>query len=378
VYPALAVLSAARGEASRETSSDQKALEDDLQILWVGSEAGMEADLVKRAGVAYQSIPAAGVHGVGWRALPGNLARLWRGFLASRRILREFRPEVLFFTGGYVAVPMAVAVRLPVSGRTRPGMLLFVPDIEPGLALKVLARLADRIAVTVEASLDYLPRRVPANVTGYPTRPELTGWNKTSGRRALGLRDDLPVLLVFGGSSGARSINRALYTALPELLPDMQVLHISGRMDWSDVEEVRTKLSQDLPQEFVGRYRAFPYLHGEMGAALASADLVVSRSGASSLGEFPLCGLPAVLVPYPYAWRYQTVNAQYLEERGAAVIVVDADLPKVLTETVRELMKDHQKLAKMGAAMRSLAKPNAAQQIAGLLGSLATSERGAR
>lgn len=378
MYPALAVLSAARGEASRETASDQKALEDDLQILWVGSEAGMEVDLVKRAGVAYQSIPAAGVHGVGWRALPGNLARLWRGFLASQRILREFRPEALFFTGGYVAVPMAVAVRMPASGRARPRMLLFVPDIEPGLALKVLARLADRIAVTVEASLAYLPHRVPASVTGYPTRPELAGWNKASGRQALGLNEDLPILLVFGGSSGARSINRALFTVLPDLLSEMQVVHISGRLDWSAVEVVQTKLSQDLPQDLAERYRAFPYLHEEMGAALASADLVVSRSGASSLGEFPLYGLPAVLVPYPYAWRYQSVNAQYLEERGAAVIVSDVDLPGELAETVRVLMKDHQKLANMGAAMRSLAKPNAAQQIAGLLGSLATSERGAR
>jgi UDP-N-acetylglucosamine--N-acetylmuramyl-(pentapeptide) pyrophosphoryl-undecaprenol N-acetylglucosamine transferase len=378
VYPALAVLSAARGEAPGETASDQKALRDDLQVLWVGSEAGMEAELVKRAGLAYQGIPAAGVHGVGWRALPGNIARLWRGFLASRRILREFRPDMLFFTGGYVAVPMAVAGRIPASGRPRPRMLLFVPDIEPGLALKVLARLADRIAVIVEASLNYLPRRVPANVTGYPTRPELAGWDKASGRQVLGLKDDLPVLLVFGGSSGARSINRALFTALPELLSEMQVVHISGRLDWTELETVRMKLSEELSPELMERYKAFPYLHEEMGAALASADLVLSRSGASCLGEFPLYGLPAVLVPYPYAWRYQTVNAQHLEERGAAVIVSDEDLPRRLVETVRELFNDRQKLGNMGAAMRSLAKPNAAQQIAGLLGSLATSERGAR
>ena len=188
----------------------------------------------------------------------------------------------------------------------------------------------------------------------------------------------LPVLVVFGGSSGARSINRALFAALPELLGEMQVVHISGRLDWSEVEAAQTRLAQDLAQDFVERYRAYPYLHEEMGAALASADLVASRAGASSLGELPLYGLPAVLVPYPYAWRYQMVNAQYLEKRGAAVIISDAELGSKLTGIVRDLMADHQRLAGMGAAMRSLAKPNAAQQIAGLLGSLATSERGAK
>ncbi len=349
----------------------------DLQTLWVGSEGGMDAELVKRAGVPFESIPAAGVHGVGWRALPGNLARLWRGLLASLRILGEFRPEVLFFTGGYLAVPMAVAARLRGLWRERPRILLFVPDIEPGLALKALARLADWIAVSVETSRRYLPRRVPIYVTGYPTRPELAGWDKARGRKTLGLAEDLPVLLVFGGSSGARSINRALFTALPELLPEMQVVHISGRLDWSEVEQVQAELSLKVSPEVLGRYRAYPYLHEDMGAALAAADLALSRAGASCLGEYPLFGLPAILAPYPYAWRYQLVNAQYLQERGAALIIADSELSEKLVNTVRGLMQDKRKLADMGAAMRSLAKPDAAQQIAGLLGSLALSRRGA-
>lgn len=337
----------------------------------------MEADLVTRAGAPFQSIPAAGVHGVGWRALPGNLARLARGFLASLRILGEFRPDVLFFTGGYLAVPMAMAARLRGWMGARPRILLFVPDIEPGLALKTLARFADWIAVSVENSKVYLPRRIPIHVTGYPTRPELRRWDKTSARKALNLAPDLPVLLVFGGSSGARSINRALFMALPELLPEMQVLHISGRLDWSEVEAVRSQLSHNISPDLLQRYQAYPYLHEEMAAALASADLALSRAGASSLGEFPLFGLPAILVPYPYAWRYQLVNAQYLQENGAAVIVADSDLPDKLASTVHSLMFDRHKLADMAAAMRLLAKPHAAQQIAGLIGSLATSGRGA-
>jgi UDP-N-acetylglucosamine--N-acetylmuramyl-(pentapeptide) pyrophosphoryl-undecaprenol N-acetylglucosamine transferase len=112
-----------------------------LDTLWVGGEGGMEEALVKRQGITYQSIPAAGVHGVGLVTLPRNLAMVGRGVLASRRILNEFKPDVLFFTGGYVAVPMALA------GASIPCML-YVPDIEPGMALKSLSRFADVIAVT--------------------------------------------------------------------------------------------------------------------------------------------------------------------------------------------------------------------------------------
>jgi len=347
------------------------------QILWVGSEGGMEADLVKRAGVPYTAIPAAGVHGVGWRALPGNVYRLWRGLLASRRILNRFRPDVLFFTGGYLGVPMALAGRFGLRGGTRPRSLVFVPDIEPGLALKTLARLADQIATTVEASREYLPSRAQVIETGYPTRPDLAGWTRSKGRELLRLSADIPVLLVAGGSRGARSINKALLGVLPELLGDMQVIHISGMLDWPEVEEAYKRLQGDLPESHFQRYRPYPYLHAEMGAALAAADLAFSRAGASCLGEYPLFGLPAILVPYPYAWRYQSVNARYLEERGAAMILKDADLPAQLLPVVSRLISDRSALGRMREAMSALAQPQAAHRIAAILSSMAVSERGA-
>ena len=275
MYPALAVL---------------KALAEDANpVLWVGGEGGMEADLVKRAGLPYAAIPAAGLHGVGWRALPANLLRLARGYFAARRLLNEFKPNVLLFTGGFVAVPMALA------GRSVPS-LLYVPDIEPGLALKALSRLASRIGLTTETSSIYFPGNSRTSVTGYPTRPELSGWDRVRGCAHLGLDASRSVLLVTGGSKGARSINRALLASLPELLKITQVIHISGQLDWPEVETS----AQNLAPELASNYHPMPYLH-EMGAALASADLVISRAGASSLGEYPLFGLPAVLVPYPYA-----------------------------------------------------------------------------
>jgi UDP-N-acetylglucosamine--N-acetylmuramyl-(pentapeptide) pyrophosphoryl-undecaprenol N-acetylglucosamine transferase len=326
----------------------------------------MEADLVKRAGVDYRGIPAAGVHGVGARALPGNVWQIGRGLLAARRVLQEFRPEAILFTGGYVAIPVALSSRLPGLRIQPPSILLYVPDIEPGLALKTLARFADHIAVTVEESRSYFRGYKNVTVTGYPVRQALASWDKLSARRALDLSLDLPVLLVIGGSKGARSINRAVLLALPDLLAEMQIVHVSGKLDWSEVESVRASLSP----EQLSRYHAYPYLHAEMGAALASADLVLSRAGASVLGEYPLLGLPAILVPYPYAWRYQRVNAQYLADQGAAIVVNDEGLGTDLIRVVQELMRNKGGLQKMGQAMSALARPDAARAIGGILRSM--------
>jgi undecaprenyldiphospho-muramoylpentapeptide beta-N-acetylglucosaminyltransferase len=341
VYPALAVQQAF-AEAGLSTD-----------VLWVGGKGGMEADLVKRAGIPYEEISAAGVHGVGLAALPGNLLQLGQGYLQSRRILHRFQPDVLFFTGGYVAVPMAIA------GRSRPA-LLYVPDIEPGLALKTLARSADRIAVTAEPSRQYFRGQAAVQVSGYPTRPDLQRWELTKAYQALGLAEGLPVVLVFGGSKGARSINQALLPILPAILSEAQVVHISGSLDWNEVQAA----SQSLPGDLAGRYHLYPYLHEEMGAALTAADLVVSRAGASCLGEFPLFSIPAILIPYPHAWRYQQVNAEYLASRGAALILKDETLGEQLLPTIKDLLRDVPRQERMRRAMRQLATPGAAQRIA--------------
>lgn len=322
----------------------------------MGGEGGIEAGLVQRAGIPFRAIPAAGLHGVGLRALPGNLWRVLRGMVAAGRILREFRPDVLMFTGGYVAFPMAVAgMRIP--------SLLYVPDIEPGLALKAIARFADCITVTAAESKQFFDKKSDLVVTGYPTRPDLARWTREAARAHFGLDDSLPVLLVFGGSKGARSINLALLGGLEDILERAQVIHISGELDWPRVEDARRALS---PRQSA-RYHAYPYLHEEMGAALAAADLAVSRAGASALGEFPLFGLAAVLVPYPHAWRYQKVNADYLASQGAALMMEDARLKTDLAATVSALLDDQPRLAAMRAAMKSLAQPQAAAKIAAQL-----------
>jgi UDP-N-acetylglucosamine--N-acetylmuramyl-(pentapeptide) pyrophosphoryl-undecaprenol N-acetylglucosamine transferase len=205
----------------------------------------------------------------------------------------------------------------------------------------------------------------------------LTEWDAERGRQVLGLSPDLPVLLVFGGSKGARTLNRSLLAALPELLRLCQVLHIAGQLDWPEVQAAQASLLAELPTIEGQRYHAYPYLHAEMGAALASANLAICRAGASTLGELPLFGLPAVLVPYPFAWRYQQVNAQYLADQGAGVIISDAELSDKLLPTVKRLLHSPKKLAQMQKAMSALAQPDAAQKIALQALALAGSLRGA-
>jgi len=337
VYPALTV--------------SEKLDKNQHQVLWIGSEGGMEADLIARTGLEFKAIQAAGVHGVSITKLPSNLAKLLRGYQQSKKILEEFQPDVLFFTGGYVAIPLALAGRKFKS-------LLYVPDIEPGLALKTLAKFSDHIALTTLESKQWFSEKTNMTVTGYPLRDDIKKWVKSEAREYFKLEPNLPTILFMGGSSGARSINQAVLSILDELLEKYQVIHLTGHLDW---EEIQKRTSQLGP-----RYQAFPYLH-EVGAAMACADLVVSRAGASILGEYPYFGLPAVLVPYPYAWKYQKVNADYLVERGAAVLLEDKFLKASLLSMITDLMKDQERLAQMSAAMRALSNPNAALAISELL-----------
>ena len=340
VYPGLSVAQTLRAE-------------DNSEIIYIGGVGGVEEQLVERAGLRFAGVPAGGVHGVGlWRALR-NIIKLIQGWKAAYRLGKRERPAALFVTGGYASVPVALAawtIRVPI--------LVYLPDIEPGLAVRFISRLATRIAVTVEISRAYFPTHKVV-VTGYPVRPTFQEFERDEAQKALGLSAEDPVLLVMGGSRGARSINQALISVLEEMLGLTQVMHISGSLDWPWVAKRREALSDEQK----ARYHAFPYLH-EMGKALAAADLVVCRAGASTLGELPFFGLPGVLVPYPHAWRYQRINAQWLTEQGAAITLDDESITQTLLPTVRELLADHKLLAQMGKRARKLARPGAAKRLA--------------
>ena len=295
-----------------------------------------------------------------WPRRLQSALRLAAGLLLALWLIVRLRPRALLLTGGWSGLPVALAAWL-----MRMPALIFLPDIEPGATIRLLRRFVSRVALTVPDSARWFPD-VPTVVTGYPLRRAFTEATRAAGQAHFGLDPQRRTLLVFGGSRGARSINRALLAVLPQLLAEgVQVLHVSGELDWPEVSAQRAALAD------ASGYQAFPYLHHEMGLAQAAADLALSRAGASVLAEFPQAGLPALLVPYPWAWRYQKTNADWLVARGAALHMEDARMDEELLPTLRALLRDEARLQRMRAAARALAQPEGARRLAAELLQLA-------
>jgi len=342
VYPALAVLQALENKTE--------------EVLWVGSRSGMEETLLARYQVPFKAISAAGIHGINILRLPMNSLQLFKGWLESKAIIRDFKPHVIFFTGGYLGIPMSAAARNIPS-------IVFIPDIEPGQALKIIMRSANSIAVSTDQSLPYIQEKKTVKVTGYPLRKEIKKWDRKKSRSHFNIPFQAKVLLVFGGSKGARSINQALMPILDKLIEEMHVIHITGVDNWKDIQTINKSSSALRPP----RYHAFPFLHEDMGAAFAAADLAVCRAGASTIGELPYFGLPAIMVPYPHAWQYQQQNADYLVNAGGAEIIEDKNLSTELYMKIIKTISDKQKMEGMRKKLRELAVGDAAQSIANML-----------
>ena len=328
---------------------------------------GFERPLLDAANLKfdhYAEIYAGPLHGVGIARAAISLIKLIIGTLQALWLVARQRPSGLLLTGGWVGWPVALAgwlLRVP--------SLMYLPDIEPGLAIKALRPFVKRVATTTDASAPYF-RPGHTVVTGYPLRGSMLTATREEGIAHFRLDPARKTLLVTGGSRGARSINNAVLAIAPQLLADgIQIIHITGTLDWEETEARRAELCQNKASG-CDDYHAFAYLHEEMALALACADLVVCRSGASALGELPHFGLPSVLVPYPYAWRYQKVNADYLVEPGAAVLLRDEAMADELLSTLRSLINDPARLATM--RREALAQPggagNAARELLRLAG----------
>ncbi len=353
VYPLLAVL-----ETLRE-------VDPRVEVLFLGGHGNIEERLAREHGVPFSAVPVGAVVGQGPVRLAKNLVSLAKGIGSAMAEVRRFAPDVVLVTGGYVSVPAAVAGWL--AGRP---VVVCLPDMMPGLAVKGLARLA----TTVTVSFPEVQRTLPAGktvVTGYPVRPLLEQGNRLDARDRLGLPAAESVVTVFGGSRGARTINDALLAGLSALLPQAHVLHVTGTLDY---DRVRTRW-QALDTCARERYRIYSYVENEMADLLWAADLVVARAGAATLGEFPVAGVPSILVPYPYAGGHQRLNATYLRDRGAALIVEDADLGEQLAPAINAVLADPQRLSQMAQAAKGLAKPGACRAIVRELQRAAESRR---
>jgi UDP-N-acetylglucosamine:LPS N-acetylglucosamine transferase len=348
VYPALAVVSALR-----------ELYPDNLTLTFVGARGDMAFDLIDRTAFDGTYVVWSGpLHGVARLQQAASAIKILAGIGQALALVIRQRPQVLFLTGGWVGFPVAAACWL-----LRRPIVIYVPDIEPGLALRLLGRYFARvIAATVKETAPFYPGKNVVE-TGYPLRPQMHGIDRAAAIRSFDFDPARRILLVLGGSRGARAINTLFSQIAPDLLAmGVQIIHLSGRLDWERVQNEHAQLSEMQKSD----YRIFPYMP-DIERAFAAADLVISRAGAATLAEYPEHALPAILVPYPYAWRYQRVNADWLAERGAAIRLDEDRLAADLLPTIRDLLDDPARLDSMRAAMGALMRSDGAENIARLL-----------
>ena len=349
IYPALTIIRAIR---QREPSA---------RILYVGTPHGLEADIVPREGIDFIAIDLAGFQR---KISLENISRAWRALLAvsrARGIVHGFRPDVAIGTGGYVAGPILLAASLA-------GVPTLVQEqnVFAGVTNRILARFATAIAVGMEDAQSVFPQG-KTYVTGNPIRPEVLTATRADGARAFGFDPAKKTVLVSGGSRGARSINRAMVEVIAHAARQsaVQYLHVTGAEEHADtiarIENAGVRLAEHP------HLRVLPYLYN-MPEAMAMADVAVFRAGATGLAELAARGVPAILIPYPYAAEnHQEKNARAVEAAGAAQVILNRDVSGVALEgALGSLLADDARRAEMAAAMKRLGKPEAAEEIAAL------------
>jgi UDP-N-acetylglucosamine--N-acetylmuramyl-(pentapeptide) pyrophosphoryl-undecaprenol N-acetylglucosamine transferase len=338
IYPAIAI------------AQEFLARGGDRRVVFVGTEYGLEKTIVPRAGFPLEFISVGGLKGKGAVDLAKNLARLPLGFVQAWRLIGKHRPNVVLGVGGYSSGPVLLAAWL-----RRVPTLIHESNAFPGLANRMLARVVKAVAVAFADAGPRMKRR-DAVLTGNPIRREFFETTKTA--------SDRKRLLIFGGSQGSHVLNEAMTGALlflARLKGRLEIVHQTGP---KELETVRAAYKASVFDDA----RVVPYLD-PMVDEIAAADLVVSRAGAMTIGELAAVGRAAILVPFGAATNnHQELNARAVERAGGAIVITESQLsPERLGLAIAEIINDPDRAARMGAAARSLAAPDATKKIVDLL-----------
>ncbi len=351
VYPAISIAQALRD------------IVPDVELLFMGSSHGPEGEIARKAGMDFAAIPSGPLSKALSLRNASSFGKLVMGVFRARKVLRRFRPDVVIGTGGYTTAAILLAQR-SLGGK----IVIHEQNAHPGRTNTMLAKIVDKICVSFEGSVAFLPRDKVV-VTGLPIRKELRSLpDKAEARRALGLQEDLFTIVSVGGSQGAKKPSEILMAAWPKIDDGRtQLLHQVGVRNF---DEMRAVLGS--PEEHP-RYRVEAYL--DMPLALASADLVISRSG-GTVAEITAAGRPSILFPYPYHKdQHQKRNAEFLVDHGAAVLCEDLKTtPDALAGIIIDLRSSPEKLSKMASASLALGKPDAADRVAKVAIEVAPSE----
>lgn len=338
---------------------------EDINFLYVGTPNGMESKIVPKEGFAFASLRASGLKRKLTPANVGIMLRTAGSLWTARRILHRFQPDVVIGTGGYVCGPILMAAAL-----SHIPTLIQEQNVIPGVTNKILSHFVDKIALGYEAAKPRFPRPEKCVYTGNPIRPAIMEADREESRKKLGISPDTFMVLITGGSRGARSINNAML-GVHQHFRDTEGLclyHVTGTLGYEDV-------LKGLGARKDGTYgkgsRIIEYEY-HMPEAMAAADLIICRAGAISLAELSARKLPSILIPYPYAAEdHQTYNARVFVAAGAAKMIVDKYLTdKELIQDITELMENPDNLKRMSEATEKLRKVHAGEDIAKLALSL--------
>lgn len=340
IYPALALV------------RHVVACEPDSEVLFIGTSSGLESKIIPAAGFPLATIPARGYP----RRLTG-LVPVAKDFISGslqvRKIIREFKPQVAVGTGGYVSAPVVLAAAM-----NRIPAVIHEQNAIPGMANRYLAPLAGRICLSFESSRSHFRSSKRTVVTGNPRSSEAASYSRDQGRQRFNLDPDRPVVVVFGGSRGALKINQVITGYLDSgwWLPTVQLIYITGEIYYNQVRERLRFLPQGIS--------LFPYL-SEMPAALAAADLVITRSGATTLAEITALGIPAILIPSPNVVdNHQYYNARVMADCGAALLIEEREFTAYrLRKEISRLLSNAGLLGKMGQASRRLGVVDSADRV---------------
>ena len=326
-------------------------------FLFIGGRRGLEAELVSGSGIPFHGTAMPSLRDPDSRfSLVSRAAVMPIATVDALTQILRFKPDVCCTTGGLASLPAVLAARI-----ARVPVYIWEGNVIPGRVNRMLAAWSQRIGATFEGSLRMLPRG-RAFVDGNPIRRSLLLWTRETGRAKLGIPAETPVVFVTGGSQGSAAINHAVSGAVTRLLRRAVVIHHTGNAHLAQVAAKRETLAPDLRE----RYQVFGFLREEMGAALASADLVVGRASSSSIAEPLACGVPLILVPFAAAAEaHQMANAQDIAERGAAIVIRESQLDADrLVAQVTGLLDNPTRLARMAKAARAAGRPDAATSIA--------------
>jgi UDP-N-acetylglucosamine--N-acetylmuramyl-(pentapeptide) pyrophosphoryl-undecaprenol N-acetylglucosamine transferase len=314
------------------------------EILFVGSEEGLEKDLVGRAGFQIKLIRSrALLRKISYQAISAPFVSLI-GFFQAVTLLWQFKPAKVLSTGGYASLPVVVAARLLAIP-----VFLHEQNVLPGVVNRLTRRLATHCFLTFAESEKYLT----GEVTGNPVRRQIIFADRNSARRKFNLQDE-KMVLVFGGSQGAQHLNQTIVEALNDRPKNIRIFHIAGKRDYNWVREATQGKGN-------GGYQLFNYVY-DMADLLAAADVVVSRAGATAIAEFLVRGLPMILIPFPYAAEdHQRLNAAVMVSLGAAKMINDQELNKTsFWLNLNLVIKDYALIAK---AAKSNCRLDAAERI---------------